>query len=610
MSNDARQPNADLAGPDFRAVFESVPGLYLVLTPDLRIVAVSSAYLRATKTEREAILGQHLFDVFPDNPDDAAATGVRNLRASLERVLSTHTSDAMAVQKYDIRRPLEEGGGFEERYWSPVNSPVLGEDSQVRYIIHRVEDVTEFVRLKQQDLEHIREHEALQSRLQRMEAEVFQRAQELQVANAQLRRANGELARGRDILQQGLASAEENLETLAKAYVSRQRDLEHAREEAERANRSKDEFLSVVSHELRTPLNVMQGWLWQLKRPDATTDVRQRAIDIIERNVAVQTRLVEDLLDTSRAMIGKLHVRRQPVDLTQACRTAVDAVQRHAHAKELTLRLIAPATPVVISGDIDRMQQAISNLLSNAVKFTPSGGSIDVTIRREGTQARVDVRDTGMGVPAAFLPTIFEPFAQADRTTAREYGGLGLGLSIVKQIVVLHGGTIAAASDGPGRGTTISIGLPIPAVVDAPDRHRADDDRPADAAQRLDGITVLVVDDELDACEAVRQVLEHYGAVVYAAASSAEALHVLPDLRPDVLVADLAMPESDGYDLLQQVRHLSSGVSLPAVALTALVGSARETALQAGFEMYESKPILAGDLVSLVARLADGSRAI
>ena len=607
MSNDGRPPDNDFPTPDFRTLFESVPGLYLVLTPDLRIVAASDAYLRATMTERAAILGRHLFDVFPDNPADAGATGVRNLGASLERVLATHAPDVMAVQKYDIRRPREDGGGFEERYWSPVNSPVLDEDSRIKYIIHRVEDVTEFFRLKR-DREDAREHEALQIRVLRMEAEMFQRAQELQWANARLRRANEELARGRDILQRGLASAEENLETLAKAYVRRQRELELAREGAERANRSKDEFLSVVSHELRTPLNVMQGWLWQLQKPDATPELRQRAIEIIERNVAVQTRLVEDLLDTSRAVIGKLHVRKQPVDLTQACRAAVDAVQRHAQAKELTLSLVAPETPIVILGDIDRMQQAISNLLSNAVKFTPAGGSIDVTIRREGTQARVEVRDTGMGVPAGFIPTMFEPFAQADRSTAREHGGLGLGLSIVKQIVVLHGGTVAAASDGEGRGTTMSIALPIPAVVDTFDLHRRADHHPAAAAQRLDGLTVLVVDDEVDACEAVRQVLEHHGAVVYAAASSAEALNVLPDLRPDVLVADLAMPDSDGYELITRVRHLSCGTDLPAVALTALVGSARETALQAGFEMYESKPIRAGDLVSLVARLADGSQ--
>jgi signal transduction histidine kinase len=603
MSTDPRTAHDDLPSPNFRAWFESVPGLYLVLTPDLRIVAASDAYLRATMTEREAILGRHLFDVFPDNPDDVGATGVRNLAASLAHVLATRATDAMAVQKYDIRRPSEEGGGYEERYWSPVNSPVFDEGATVQYIIHRVEDVTEFVRLTQRDLEQARAHEALQIRAERMEAEIFLRGRELQDANAQLRRANEELARGRDILQEGLTSAEENLETLARAHVDRQRELEQAREEAERANRLKDEFLSVVSHELRTPLNVIQGWLWQLKKAGANPDAQQRAIEIIERNVAVQTRLVEDLLDSSRALIGKLDIRRRPVELLQACRAAVDAVQRHAEAKQLRLTLITSDAPIVISGDADRIQQAISNLLSNAVKFTPSGGSIDLLIRRDGTRARVEVRDTGIGVPPDFLPSMFEPFAQADRSAAREFGGLGLGLSIVRQIVILHGGTITASSEGEGRGTTVSIVLPIPAVVDEPAlHHRAE---PAEPAERLDGITVLVVDDEPDACEAVRRVLEHQGAVVFTAGSASEALSLLPESKPDVLVADLAMPEVDGYDLIKQVRDLSPGTDLPAVALTALVGSAEEAALRAGFEIYEPKPILAGDLVSLVARLAE-----
>jgi signal transduction histidine kinase len=567
MSNDVRRPPLDLPTPDFRALFESVPGLYLVLTPDLRIVAVTDAYLVATMTEREAILGTYVFEAFPDNPDDAAATGVRNLRASLERVLATRAPDAMGVQKHDIRRPADAGGGFEERYWRPLNSPVIQGGSTVSHIIHRIEDVTDLVRLKEQE---------------------------------------DELARGRDILQEGLATSEQDLETLAKAHVSRQRELERARQEAERANRTKDEFLSVVSHELRTPLNVIQGWLWQLKKPGAPMELQQRAIEIIERNVALQTRLVEDLLDTSRAAIGKLHVRRRPLELTQACRAAVDAIQRHASAKNLTIRLIAPDAPLVISGDVDRIQQAMSNLLSNAVKFTPSQGSIDVVVRREGTQARIEVRDTGIGVSSDFVPLMFEPFAQSDRTTTREFGGLGLGLSIVKQIVVLHGGTITASSEGEGYGTTVTVGLPIPAVVEEADAERRADEQRENPHQ-LDGIKVLVVDDEPDACEAVRRVLEHYGAVVTTAGSSAEALAALPDLRPDVLVADIAMPEIDGYDLIKQVRTSSSGTHLPAVALTALVGSAEEAALQAGFEMYEPKPILAGDLVSLVARLANGA---
>lgn len=534
MPNDGRPANRELPTPDFRALFEAVPGLYLVLTPDLRIVAASDAYLDATMTQRDAIVGRHLFDVFPDNPDDVAATGVRNLRDSLERVLATRASDTMAVQKYDIQRPAEAGGGFEERYWSPVNSPVL-DGSTVTFIIHRVEDVTDVAQ-----------------------------------AHAQLRLAND------------------------------------ARQEAELANRSKDEFLSVVSHELQTPLNVMQGWLWQLKKPGTAPELQQRAIDIIERNIAVQTRLVEDLLDTSRAAIGKLHVRKHPVDLGEMWQAAVDAIQRHAASKGLTLRLEAPAAPIIVSGDVDRLQQAFSNLLSNAVKFTPRGGSIDVVIGREDTQVRVDVRDTGIGVPASFLPSMFEPFAQADRSTAREFGGLGLGLSIVKRIVALHGGTIAAASDGEGRGTTVSLALPIPAVVF--DQQRRADDRLEGPLPRLDGITVLVVDDEPEACEAVKQVLEHYGAAVSTTTSGAEALRMLPEVRPDVLLSDLSMPEINGFDLIKQVRRLADGATLPAVALTALGGSARDTALDAGFEIYEPKPILAADLVSLVARLADPSR--
>ena len=553
MSNDTRPSNHELPVPDFRALFEAVPGLYLVLTPGLRIAAVSDAYLRAIMTRRDAILGQYLFDVFPDNPADASASGVHNLRASLDRVLATRKPDAMPVQKYDIRRPRESGGGYEERYWSPVNSPVLDAASTVAYIIHRVEDVTNVVRLEAQARESTREHGAL---------------------------------------------------------LGRQQELEFARQEAERANQLKDEFLSVVSHELRTPLNVMQGWLWQLKKPDATTELRRRAIDIIERNLSMQTRLVEDLLDTSRAAIGKLHLRRGPVDLAHACRAAVDAVQRHAQAKPLTLNLTCPDDPVIVSGDIDRIQQAISNLLSNAIKFTPPGGAVDLAIRRDGTLVRIEVRDTGIGVPVSFLHSMFEPFAQADRSTTREFGGLGLGLSIVKQIVLLHGGTVTASSEGEGRGTTVVISLPVPAVVDEPDLQRPPGEPRPQADVTLDGVTVLVVDDEPEACEAVKRVLEHYGAAVSTVGSSSDALGVLSDLRPDVLVADLAMPGIDGYDLIRQVRTLSSGSELPAVALTALVGSARETALQAGFELYESKPILAGDLVSLVARLADRARSV
>jgi signal transduction histidine kinase len=580
----AAERRRDLPGPDFRTLFEASPGLYLVLSLDFRIVAVSDAYLRAAMTQRDAIIGRHIFDVFPDNPEDAAASGVRNLRASLERVLADGVPDVMAVQKYDIRKP---GGGFEERYWSPVNSPVLNGGSTVKYIIHRVEDVTDFVRLRQQEAAQTRENAALHDRAERMETEVFVRARQLQETNARLRAANEELARR----NAELAELNERL-----------RELDRARTEAERANRTKDEFLSVVSHELRTPLNVIQGWLWQAKRSGAPERLKQRALEIIERNVNVQARLVEDLLDTSRAAIGKLHLRKRLVDLAQACQGAVDGIERHAHAKGLTITFRAPEQPLFVWGDGDRLQQVIANLLSNALKFTPTGGSIEVTAARDGTHGRVTVSDTGIGVPPEFLPSMFEPFAQADDSTTRQFGGLGLGLAIVRQIVLLHGGRVRAASDGR-RGTTVDLEFPIPAVLEEPEERGRRSEMALSPEPRLDGVTVLVVDDDLDACEAVRLVLEQHGAVVQTAASGAEALQMLPALEPDVLVADLAMPELDGYDLIRRVRRQAAASDLPAVALTAHTGAARDAALLAGFQHFTSKPVPPADLVTLVERM-------
>jgi CheY-like chemotaxis protein len=249
----------------------------------------------------------------------------------------------------------------------------------------------------------------------------------------------------------------------------------------------------------------------------------------------------------------------------------------------------------------------VSNVLSNALKFTPAGGSIELRAEREGTRARVTVTDTGIGVPAEFLPAMFDPFAQADKTTTRQFGGLGLGLAIVKQIVTLHGGTTTAASDGEEQGTSVTLDFPIPAVLEDPgERTRSCDDGES-SEQRLTGIKVLVVDDEPDAYEAVRHVLEDHGALVRTAASAAEALASMGDLPPDVIVADLAMPDHDGYELIRQVRTRPATRHVPAVALTAFTDAAREPALTAGFHQFSSKPIRADELVALVQNLTDSA---
>jgi signal transduction histidine kinase len=609
---DSGHERGGLPKPDFRVLFESAPGLYLVLTPELIIVAVSNAYLRATMTQRESILGRHIFEVFPDNPDDANASGVRNLRASLEHVIATGAPDAMAVQKYDIRRPDSEGGGFEERFWSPINSPVFNGGNHVRYIIHRVEDVTEFVRLKQLGLERERDHEALRVRAETMESEIFLRAQELQESNRQLRKTNDELARinaeraeSRDILQAALSSSEENLARLAQAHVERQREIDEARAAAEAANRAKDAFLGVVSHELRTPLNVIQGWVWHLKRPDAPPQARLRAIEVIERNITLQARLVEDLIDLAGASAGKLQTRKRLVDIGAVCEAAVEMESVAALTKNIDIQWHAPDDPIFIWGDADRLQQAVNNLLANAIKFTPQHGTIAVSARRVRTRAQVEVRDSGIGVAPEFLPKMFDPFEQADQSARRRFGGLGLGLAIVKQIATVHGGTASAMSAGVNQGTTMLLEFPIPAVLDEP---VAEIPRGFMPESRLDGIKVLVVDDEADACEAVRRILEYHGASVSVAQSASQAIHRIAEFAPDVLISDLAMPETDGYELIRRVRRLSSSRSLPAAALTAYLGEPHVAALSAGFQQSHAKPIAPAQLVGVVADLAASGR--
>jgi signal transduction histidine kinase len=1020
MQEKSKPTDASLPAPDYRVLFESAPGLYLVLTPKLRIVAASDAYLRATMTRREDILGRYLFDVFPDNPDDSEASGVRNLRASLERVLATGAPDAMAVQKYDIRRPATEGGGFEERYWSPVNSPVFNGGSKIKYIIHRVEDVTELVKLRQRDAEQQKRHEELQARAEAMKSEIFQRAQELQVRNRRLGEINEELARrdveraqlyerlqridrfktqflanvshelrtplglilgparrllersrrsdeertalemiarnarlllkhvndlldvarieagevkiryedtdvakvlreiaanfdavakergirfevlaeprranldpekfsrvllnllsnafkfapdqglircelghesdgdflvltvqdngpgipveerelvfqrfyrgeggtarraggtglglaivsdlvrlhggtvavheapgggalftvrlpcraagaihvanagearlqpgrsrelaepvveelrfaraaavsdfsravpartrgaagaarilvvednpdmraflcdilqenyevleagdaaqalsmvsarrpdlivtdimmhgmsgedlvrqlrsrseldgvpilvitartddelrirvlesgaqdylmkpvlaqelkarvanlvmvkrSRDLLQEALASTEGDLARLVEAQVARQHELEQARAAAEAANRSKDEFLGVVSHELRTPLSVIRGWVWHLKREDTPAHIRQRAAEVIERNVALQARLVEDLIDLAGAAAGRLQIRRQATDLARVAEAAVETAQASAAEKEVRLVCRLPQHPVFIFGDSDRLSQVISNLVANALKFTPKGGDVEVSVERIGIRARVQVCDSGIGVPAEFLPKMFDSFSQVDQSTRRRFGGLGLGLAIVKQIVTMHGGSVSASSEGENQGTRILMEFPIPAVLEK--AANAQVSAGVAASLRLDGIKVMVVDDELECCEAVQRILADHGATVYGAQSVAEALARLEKVPPDVVLADLAMPEMDGYELLRRIRNRPAGRDIPAAALTAFLGDARAMALSAGFQRYQSKPASPVEIVEMVASLA------
>ena len=381
---------------------------------------------------------------------------------------------------------------------------------------------------------------------------------------------------------------------------------QRARLDAEEANRLKDEFLATLSHELRTPLAVVQGWLWQLRQRTAAPHDVHRGLEVIERNVRHQARLVEDLLDASRAIGGKLKIEPGLVDLSRVCRDVEEVARPAAAAKGVSLD-VAPDVrrPLMVWGDADRLQQILWNLVANAIKFTPAGGAVSVAGRRAGNRAELLVRDTGVGIAPELLPYVFDRFRQGDSGSTRRFGGLGLGLAIVKELVELHGGQVAAESAGLNAGTTVKVSLPVAAVLEEAGSDLLRRVEPAGSESRLDGVSVLVVDDEPDACEAVRHILEHHGATVWTVNSADAALTVLRERRPTVLLADLAMPGTDGYALIRAVRSLEGGTShIPAAAFSAFLADEQlARARAAGFELYLEKPVSAGTLAQQVARL-------
>jgi PAS domain S-box-containing protein len=377
----------------------------------------------------------------------------------------------------------------------------------------------------------------------------------------------------------------------------------HAHTEAAQAGRIKDEFLATLSHELRTPLNAILGWSHMLQANALPADARKHAIDVIARNASSQVRLVEEVLDISRIVRGQLHLDVQGVDLRAVIERAIDTVRPAADAKGLAIESSLPEQMATV-GDGERLQQVVWNLLSNAVKFTPAGGRVTVRARRQPGHVLVEVRDTGVGIPPEFLPHVFERFTQADSSSTRRYGGLGLGLAIVRHIVELHGGTVAAESGGTHAGACFRIRLPrreVPATV-TEELHRPGDEPPA-ALPSLAGLVVLVVDGSDDAREVVATILAGAGANVVRASSALEGLELVLKTAPDVLISDIAMPAQDGHWLIRQVRALAGPAScVPAIALTALGGpDVRALALAAGFDRQETKPLSPQTLVAVVA---------
>jgi signal transduction histidine kinase/ActR/RegA family two-component response regulator len=388
--------------------------------------------------------------------------------------------------------------------------------------------------------------------------------------------------------------------------------LKASREQAEIDSRMKDEFLATLSHELRTPMTPILGWAQILRRIAGDNPKVLQAAEIIERNAVVQTRIIDDLLDMSRIVSGKIRLELHAYELQAVVDAATEAVRAAADARGIALeQVIDPGLPV-LRGDPQRIQQVLWNLLSNAIKFTGNGGRVRISARRLQSRLLVVVSDTGLGIAPEFLPHVFERFRQADSSATRNHGGLGLGLAIVKQIVELHGGTVEVASAGVGQGATFSILLPL---GQDPERRTATAGplaavAPVHAGARaleLAGLRLLVVDDEADARDWIGSVLADAGADVRMLASAAEALQLLPEFRPDVLLSDIGMPGGDGYTLIRQVRTLpeSLGGATPAIALTAFARAEdRARALGAGYQLHLGKPIDQDELVAAVASMA------
>ncbi|MGB9236235.1 MAG: ATP-binding protein [Terriglobales bacterium] len=545
--------SSPLSTPDFRSLFESAPGLYLVLSPDLTILAASDAYLAATMTSRQTILGRHLFEVFPDNPNDPAATGVRNLQASLNRVLRNRTQDAMAVQKYDIQRPADEGGGFEERYWSPVNSPVLDRNGQILYVIHRVEDVTEFVRVKQTEREEKKLADELRARVERMESEVFSRRRQLEEANRQRLEAVGRLAGG-------VAHDFNNLLNIVSACAELLRDVIPP-------NAKSAEYLSNIGHAVR------RG-----------------------------SQLTHQLLAFSRQQV----VQPRVLDLNERLRD-IGKLLRPLMGDDVEIVIVPKPDSALIEADPGQLDQIVMNLAVNSRDAMPRGGKFILETSsvhldenfaalnapvKAGRYVVLAVSDNGAGMDEKTRARIFEPFF-----TTKEIGkGTGLGLATVYGIVKQSGGHIWVYSE-PGRGTTFKIYLPCAAhkigVVPLPEPE-------FDALDAVHATVLLVEDDEI-LLRLARQMLEERGHTVIAAGNGKCALQ-LAQSHPghiDVLLTDMVMPGLSGPDLAAQLLALLPGLKV--VYMSGYTGELidRDELIKPGFAFLE-KPFTRTALLNAV----------
>lgn len=537
----------DLKHNEYRLIFESLPGLYLILFPDLRIAAVSDSYLKATNTKRDEILGRGIFDVFPDNPSDPNADGVGNLYSSLLLVLKEKIPNTMAVQKYDVRRPESEGGGFEEKYWSPMNSPILNEKREVIYIVHRVEEVTEFVQLKNKRKEQNKITEELKNLTVSMETEIYQRAQEIQKNNKELIRLNEEL-------------------------TQREREIQEVYQRLFNMDQLKSQFFANVSHELRTPLTLILGPTRALLKDQGITSTQRTFLETIERNSYTLLKHVNDLLDLSKLDSGKMTLKYSNANLSEVIRYIASHFDSITKERNIDFVLMIPEN-FPIQMDVSKVERIILNLISNAFKFVPDSGKILCELKTEGTMASIYIADNGPGIPIHLRDQIFEKFRQIEEGDSRSFGGTGLGLAIVKEFVDLHLGSIGVFDSFLG-GALFKVQIPIyapihieeteqpvkteefvPALMSSINELKKNKIETKELTNSYNRSKVLIVEDNAEMRKYIFNTLcDDFNLSV--AVDGKQGLEKAILEKPDIIVTDIMMPVMSGDQMLKELKKI------------------------------------------------------
>ena len=563
VEDELRRSRAVLQG-----LFESLPGLFLILTPDLKIVSASDAYLAATMTRREELVGRDIFEAFPDNPDDLDATGVSHLRASFDRVIRHAAPDTMAIQKYDIRRP---DGAFEERFWSPINSPVLGTDRRIELLIHRVEDVTDFVRQKAQTVNNTT---ALRTRMEHLEAEIFRNSQQLRAANQQLHDANAQLL--------------------------------HAKVEAEAANRAKSTFLSTMSHEIRTPMNAILGYAQLMLRDPALGTDAKTNLTIIGRSGEHLLALINDVLDMSKIEAGRIEINSATFNFTRMLDDLAAMFRLRAEAKALRFEMSADgeAVPYVIA-DQGRIRQVMINLLGNAVKFTNNGMiALHVTLMRKNADRlwlSARISDTGPGITDAEQKQLFEPFTQIGNSRDN-MKGTALGLAISRKFARLMGGDITVSST-PGVGSVFLFEIPVERGDAGVAMRRKSSGRVITVRSAPESPRILVVDDHPENRDWLMKLLSSIGFSVEAPIM-ATAIRRWEEWNPQLILMDVHMPVMNGLEATRQIKGTPRGQETIVVALTAsAMQEDRQTVIESGADGFIAKPCTEEDLLETIRSL-------